>query len=256
MAEWLIDPRNPGEVLACAGIAHLAWRADGAAATGFVEAGEGRVRFVAPHAPPPLKALHGATLEPVGESRAALRLGAIALDWWRPWGLNPRLKLWAGRQSAWSVHRSLRTAAGDASPTEWLTDCAPAAGRLYIDPAGTWNARSLGFSIDAHPHLRMRARPWLELLASVGLQAFPVEGHRARGGFHFSLWRPAPLAAAVAAFAGRFSPTYALARYHVPTAKSGTNTVLRAATPVANGAPPPRHDRRQRRESCHHRSRS
>ena len=50
------------------------------------------------------------------------------------------------------------------------------------------------------------------------------------------------IAAAVAAFAGRFSPTYALARYHVPTAKSGTNTVLRAATPVASGAPPPRHD--------------
>ena len=69
MAEWLIDPRNPGEVLACAGIAHLAWRAGAAAATGFVEAGEGRVRFVAPPAPPPLEALHGATLEPVDESR-------------------------------------------------------------------------------------------------------------------------------------------------------------------------------------------
>ena len=240
MAEWTIDPRNPGEVLACAGLAHLAWRADRAAATGFLSRGDGRVRFVAAGAPAPLEALHGAALEPMGESRDALRLGAVALDWWRPWGLNPALKLWAGRQSAWTVHGSLRAAAGDASPCEWLSCCAPAAGRLYVDPAGTWNARTLGFSIDAHRELRMRCRPWLELLASVGLAAFPVAGHRARGGFHLNLWRPAPLAAAVAAFAGRFSATYALGRYHVPTAKSGTNTMLRAAAPVGHGAPPPR----------------
>ena len=239
MAEWTVDPRNPGEVLACAGIAHLVWRADRAAPTGFLSRGDARVRFVAPGARAALERLHGAALAPMTERARGLRLGDVALDWWRPWGLNPALALWAGRQCAWTVHRSLRAAAGDASPAEWLTWCAPAAGRLYLDPAGTWSARTLGFSIDAHPGLRMRARPWLELLASVGLQAFPVAGHRARGGFRLNLWRPAPLAAAVAAFAAAWSATCALGRYQVPTAKSGTNTWLRRATAVSGCASSP-----------------
>ena len=45
---WPIDPRCPAEVLACAGIAHLAWREDRSARTGFVSDTEGGVRFVAP----------------------------------------------------------------------------------------------------------------------------------------------------------------------------------------------------------------
>ena len=44
--KWNIDPRNPGEVFACAGLAHLAWRANPEAKTGF-DLNE-RVRFVTP----------------------------------------------------------------------------------------------------------------------------------------------------------------------------------------------------------------
>ena len=50
----------------------------------------------------------------------AVRFAGVALDWWCPWGLNPRLRLWAGQQSAWTVHRSLWTAARDCAPARWL----------------------------------------------------------------------------------------------------------------------------------------
>lgn len=231
---WPIDPRNAAEVLACAGIAHLAWRADREAATGFVTDAGGGVRFLAPEVPA-LDDPEALRLEPVDAAAGTLRLGAVTLDWWRPWGLNPGLKKWAGNQTPWTVHHSLRTAAADVSPAQWLTHCAPAAGRLYLDPGATWTAQALGWSPNRHTGVRVHCRPWVELLASLGCQAFPVAGHRARGGFHYQLWRPAPLAAAVAAFAGPWSAAYALARYHATTAKSGENSMLRLAAPVAGG---------------------
>ena len=235
MVEWRIDPRNPGEVLACAGVAHLAWRADREVETGFVMDKDARVRFVAPDLPVLRGGPEEMRLIAAAETSQGLRLGGIELDWWSPWGLNPNLKNWAGKQSAWTVHRSLRRAAGDSSPSEWLTYAAPAAGRLYLDPAGTWNALSLGWSVNEHPELRMSCRPWVELLASIGLQTFPVPSDRARAEFAYNLWRPAPLPLAVAAFGGPWSRAYALQRYHVATGKTGPNTILRRATLSENG---------------------
>ena len=242
MGQWPVDARNPGEVLACAGLAHLAWRADPQATSGFVRDGGDRLRFVAPDVALLRTGPGEAPLAPMPGNAHAVRFAGVALDWWCPWGLNPRLRLWAGQQSAWTVHRSLWTAARDCAPARWLTCTAPAGGRLYLDPAGTWDAQRLGFSVNAHPELRMGARPWVELLASIGLQAFPLPGHRARGGFHYHLWRPAPLTVAVAAFAGPWSAVHALGRYHVSTAKSGTNTMLRPATPLGSdiASPEPR----------------
>ena len=235
--EWQIDPRNPGEVLACAGLAHLAWREDKEAETGFVVGDDAQLRFVSPEP----RALRGdpedMSLEDMPDG---VRLGPVDLDWWCRWGLNPNLKNWAGQQSAWTVHHSLRIAAGKSNPGDWLAYAAPATGRLYLDPAGTWDALSLGWSVNEHHELRMSCRPWVELLASIGLQAFPVTGHRATGGFHYNLWRPAPLPAAVAAFGGPWSRAYALGRYHVPTGKTGSNTMLRQATPTKNADSPPR----------------
>ena len=235
MAQWPIDPRNPGEVLACAGLAHLAWRVNPTVHTGFMTNSAGRLRFVAPDNALPSE---DPALEPLaGPPHERLRFAGVELDWWCPWGLNPNLKNWAGQQSARTVHRSLRSAAASSRPSEWLTHTAPATGRLYLDPAGTWDALSLGWSVNEHREIRMSCRPWVELLASIGLQAFPVPGHRASGGFHYSLWRPAPLPGAVAAFGARglWSQTYALERYHVSTAKTGSNTMLRQATPSTNG---------------------
>ena len=176
-----------------------------------------------------------------GPPHERLRFAGVALDWWCPWGLNRAFKLWGGQQTAWTVHRNLHRALARAPAAQWRTHAVPlTGGRLYLDPAGTWDVLGLGWSLDlqwkAHQGLRMRGRPWVELLASVGLQAFPVAGSRT-GGFHLNLWRPAPLAGARAAFAGAFSAAYALERLDVPTAKHGQNTVLRHATPTTPRGP-------------------
>ena len=52
MRVWPVDPGNPGEVLACAGLAHLAWRADAQIPSGFVRGRGGGLRFVVPDAMP------------------------------------------------------------------------------------------------------------------------------------------------------------------------------------------------------------
>ena len=234
MRTWPVDPANPGEVLACAGLAHLAWRACPEAATGFVQTRDGGFRFVAPDATPLPEDETARVLEPLeGPPHERLRFAGVVLDWWCPWGLNPRVKGWSGQQSAQSVHRNLHRALGDSGPLEWPLHTAPAAGgRLYLDPRSAWDSRELGFSPAAHRSLRMHVRPWVELLASVGLQAFPLPGHRARGGFRYRLWRVSPLPVARAAFASPVPTVETLGVYRVPTATSGANTVLRRARPV------------------------
>ena len=146
MRVWPIDPGNPGEVLACAGLAHLAWRANPEAATGFVSARGGGMRFVVPDATPlPEDASAWPLVRLEGPPHERLRFAGIVLDWWCPWGLNPGMKHWAGPQSAQSVHRNLHRALGRSSLSEWLRHAAPAAGgRLYLDPRSSWDARELG----------------------------------------------------------------------------------------------------------------
>ncbi len=236
MRAWSIDPCNPGEVLACAGLSHLAARADAGALTGFVRARDGAVRFVGPDAPDVLRG--AVTLERVaGPPHERLRVAGVVLDWWCPWGLNPALKLWSGRQSAWTVHRTLVGALTPAGASDWRAFTAPVSGgRLGLDPESAWHALALGWSFDLqatyHRALRLTCRPLVELLASIGLAAFPVAGRRTRGGFRYRLWRPAPLPVAVAAFADRSHIVHALGRYHVPTVRCGSNTQLgRASAP-------------------------
>jgi hypothetical protein len=218
MAQWLIDPSNPGEVLACCGIAHLAWLTDRTAATGFAH--DGRWRFTAPEGL--LEALPPPAPE---DTKQGLQVCGIALDWWQPWGLNPELKTWAGQQSALSVHRNLATAAGACSATGWQTWTATTTGRLNLDIHGTWNTLAIGWSLNEHKDREMLCRPWLELLASLGLQAFPLRGGR-RDGVGYHLWRPLPLAPAIATFQGHGPGVYALAGYSAQTGKLGSNRML------------------------------
>lgn len=225
--EWCIDPRNPGEVFACAGLAHLAWRANPESKTGFDP--NDRVRFVAPELSSLFDSLAAASLE---ETEDGLRFADIELDWWREWGLNSGLKNWAGQQSALTVHRSLRAAAEGSRASDWLAHAARATGRLNFDTMGTWNALNMGWSLNEHRETTMLIRPWVELLASIGLQAFPVEGERSRSGFKYSLWRPASLPSAAAAFGGHGPAVYSTNRYRSLTAKSGSNTMLCLAAPA------------------------
>ena len=225
--EWHIDPRNPGEVFACAGLAHLAWRADPKQKTGFES--NDRFRFVTSDFSAVLDRLAEASLE---ETEDGLRFAGVELDWWREWGLNSGLKNWAGQQSALTVHESLLRAAEGSRPADWLTHAAPTTGRLNLDTDGTWNALHMGWSLNEHQEARMVCRPWVELLASIGLQAFPVEGRRSERRFSYSLWQSAALSSAVAAFGGYGPTVYAMDRYNSPTAKSGSNTMLCIASPA------------------------
>ena len=231
--DWPVDPRNPGEVFACAGLAHLAWRANPEWKTGF--AFEDRCRFVAPDLSTPFRELARASLETTGYG---LRIAGVELDWWREWGLNPELKTWAGRQSAWSVHNNLLRAAEGSAPDDWPNVAAPTSGRLNVDALGSWNALSMGWSPSEHAHVRMLCRPWLELLASIGLQAFPVRGRKSEGGFVYNLWRPNPLPGAVAAFGSRKPTVYSVQQFRTATRKSGRNTMLTTARPSPEDAAP------------------
>ena len=222
--EWRIDPTNPAEVLACGGAAHLAWRADPKARTGFV-AGSGGIWFTAPEVAALLRPLELEAME--GD---AVLLCGLELDWWRPWGLNPGLKTWSGRQTAWTVHRSLGKAAGHSDPGEWLTFTAPARGRLGLDPSGTWDTQRLGFSLNEHREQRMCCRPFVELLASVGLQAFSLR--RLGDGYRYHLWRPAALPSAVAAFGSRRDFVHSLGGFEARTNRNGRNKVFRRARPL------------------------
>lgn len=218
MTQWPIDPTNPGEVLACCGIAHLAWVADRAAITGFTK--NGRWLFQAPDG-----VLDNLFAPMPKETAVGLTLCGLSLDWWQPWGLNPTMGFWAGRQDELTVHGNLAKAAADSPATDWQTYTATTTGRLNLDIHGTWNALAIGWSLNEHKDRQMLCRPWLELLASLGLQAFPVSGGR-RDGFRYHLWRPTPLAAAVAAFQGDGPGVYALRGFIAETDKLGSNTML------------------------------
>ena len=168
------------------------------------------------------------------------RLGGVELDWWCPWGMNPSLKTWSGRQTGWTVHRSLRKAAGCTVPgDQWLTIEAPGTdrkkGRLGLDPASNWTTLEFGWSPNQHSSVHMCCRPWVELLASVGLEAFALRG--SRDGYRYHLWRAAALPAAVAAFGGRGRCVHSLAGYRVTTGKNGPNTVFRRASPLVKARP-------------------
>lgn len=219
---WHIDPTNPGEVLACAGIAHLAWRAQKDARTGFVD-GE---TFVVEDGPGDVFSM----LRPMELHNAhhALLICGARLDWWTEWGLSLAVKLWSGRQSAFTVHRSLINATKGTKPDEWLSHIARTTGRLNVDTLGSWNALNIGWSINEHEHIRMLCRPWIELLSSFCLQVFAVPGKRGAP-IRYTLWRPLSLPAAVAAFTGYGRGVYSDSQFEALTADSGKNLLLTTA---------------------------
>ena len=92
-----------------------------------------------------------------------LRFASVTLDWWCPWGLNPQMKTWSGRQSAATVLHNLHRGLASSAPSDRLRYRAPAAGgRLGFDPYGTWDALELGWSLSAHRSFRFAVRPWYE----------------------------------------------------------------------------------------------
>ena len=145
-------------------------------------------------------------------------IAGVRLDWWEPWGRNPEMKLWAGQQSAGTITRNLRKAGRGGENGRWHEVSGLCTGRLGVDPAGSWNAVDLGWSINEHGETEMACRPFVELLAMIGLQEFRLPGRKAEA-LTYSLWGPAPLPIAQAAFAGY--GWHRLAGFRTTTVKNG-----------------------------------
>ena len=227
MAErFPVDPTNPGEILACAAITRLAEEETGPNDCGFVQS-DARWYFEAP--------LPRATLTRLLETEPREEDGAVwlddqRLDWFQhPYGLNTGFKFWAGQQSARSVLTNLVEAARTGDPADWLTHEAPTTGRLGVDPQGTWNSLGLGWSVNEHTRLKYLCRPYVELLAFLGLQHFPVQGDRGEG-FRYHLWQPAP--ALIARFAIAGASRYSLQGWRTEIAGAGSNRFLKPAHPL------------------------
>lgn len=221
-----IDPCNPGEILACAGLAALAGQEDSDARTGFVSHGRGWVFEVLF----PERSIESLSLLDTGDDGVSLMLGDVRLDWWQPgYGLNQPFKFWAGQQTAKSVLTNLLAAARDGHPREWLEFQAPTTGRLGVDPQGSWNALELGWSPNEHKEIQYLCRPFVELLSFVGLQHFPVQGQR-DAGFRYCLWCSAPLQIAILAFAG--ASIHSRGCWQAQVGNAGSNKILRMALPI------------------------
>ena len=197
--KWQVDPTNPAEILACAGIARLAYEADRTTATGFGHGPGDDTWFEAPIDEHLLGELDAGRIV-VDED--TIRIGPVALGWWRRDGLNPAARNWAGNQSAVTVHRRLHAAVRGTAPSAWLEHRATVKAGLNIDPQGNWTRARIGWSVNLHPGVEMQARPWVELLASVGLETFALRPTHDPRGFRYQLWAPARLGPAAAAFAG------------------------------------------------------
>ena len=149
-------------------------------------------------------------------------------------------KTWSGKQTGWTVHRSLRAAAGRSAPGEWLTFEAPGTdrrkGRLGLDPCvGLDHARARVVGERALRASTCAAVPGSSFLPRWGSRLFALRG--SRDGYRYHLWRAAALPAAVAAFGGRGRCVHSLAGYRVTTGRNGPNTVFRRASPLVKARP-------------------
>ena len=176
---------NPGEVLAVCGLFVLATRQDRSATLAWTDSGavidteqtlDVLLQLVVDSTP---------VLENsgTGQEPKQVALGQITLDWW----INkaPRSKFWAGRVTAASLIPKLHLACKDAGVGNWRVSVA--CDQTYgIDPYAVWTAIDLGWSPNKQD-ANIAARPWVELLAIIGVQGFsPVITSRQ---LHYELWQ-------------------------------------------------------------------
>ena len=176
---------NPGEVLAVCGLFVLATRQDRKATLAWTDSGavidteqtlDELLQSVI-DAPPACNS------SGVGQEPAQITLGNVTLDWWTT--KAPRSKFWAGRVTAASLIPKLHNACQTLGIADWRasTACDQTCG---IDPFAVWTALDLGWSPN-NQDANIAARPWIELLAIIGVQGFsPVIASRQ---LHYHLWQ-------------------------------------------------------------------
>jgi len=229
-SEVEIDATNPGEVLACAGIAALAERDDPYARTGFERTNRPNMyRFHYPgsslsHVKPENDHLE------VSDQGGSIRIGDFYLDWWNEdYEYGPQLKLWAGKMTPSSIAWNLAKACSAGTTEDWsaLRAQLPAdkQGHFEVDPTSCWDGLRMGWSLNVHKHV-MPIRPYVELLAFIAIQYFPIPGNKGHA-FRYSLWSPVPatLARLVQIGASRHS----LSDWKAPVKMAGSYRQLKTA---------------------------
>ena len=138
----------------------------------------------------------------------------VTLDWFADTRAGgSRFKTWAGQQSVLKISQSMKEAIGapafrSRSPEEWLSYTVAECGLPFnfdSDLGGQGGAIDIGFSFDplagnAATRIEPTARPFLELLAFVGLQRFRPRPVEKENRYLYCAWdRPLPIAIAATA---------------------------------------------------------
>src|SRR5690606_31126281 len=111
----------------------------------------------------------------------------LSLDWWlrEDWSrfknkpkskhvglMKSKLKFWAGNQTSHQLVKNLQrniTVPSEDDET-YFGRRAVISSRFGLDPGPAWTALDVGFSLNEHPKIGVKASAAVELLAAMGLQ--------------------------------------------------------------------------------------
>lgn len=187
-----VDSTNPGQFFACCGLLELADRLWGEAEGcfhnhHFLLFSTGTLRELIEK----LRDSNTTIFENEGEpSIHPIRLDSfnLKLNWWlrEDWSrfknspknkrvglMKTKLKFWAGNQSAPQLVENLQQAAEIPRKEKeemYFSQRAILSSRFGLDAGPAWTALDVGFSLNEHPQIGVKASAAVELLAAVGLQ--------------------------------------------------------------------------------------
>lgn len=176
-----LDPRNPGQFLACCGLFELAEMAAPGAEACFERGGAVFVLHADAALPPnemslvPQASLAGkpydATLEPLDLSFGSC---SLTLNWWLNETLTDKspLKTWGGQQTPRRVLGEMLRLLDHSIPITSLFKAAVyTKSRFGVDARSAWEALDAGYSPNDLGQ-DSSTFPWVEVLAVIGLQGF------------------------------------------------------------------------------------
>ena len=211
-----LDPRNPGQFLACSGLFELAdllapgtegrFGIDGAEffleTEATLESWELRLE--------PIEDLRRPVEGPLEPLLLLVGNRSIALDWWLDelYLDKSAFKTWGGQQRSRVVLDKLLDALDTSlAPDEAFLQAEYMTTRLGLDARSAWEPLDLGYSPNDESSTTAKQAltyPWIEVLAAVGLQGFRPAALGKAGLYRYCAWQQrltVPVARAAAACA-------------------------------------------------------
>jgi CRISPR-associated protein Csb3 len=201
MIEFELETRNPGEVLSACGLFNLA-SSRGEVMAQFTPGG--RFCLDTPASLHELLFLLKPDLMEVADDYSWVNLAGVHLNWWAREG--DKFKLWAGQVNPKNLFQELLQACEkllDAAIDKgFMAASTPLTKRFGADPHSSWVSLDIGYSPNDQGMGSVHTRPFVEVLAMIGLQTFLPQGREKRQ-FVYSLWEDMlPLLPARLIFAG------------------------------------------------------